>query len=278
MKKYRLAIALSAVLSAIFVYFAAFTGGQNWVVAVCDVGQGDAVMIRSNSSIAMVDMGASEKLLDKCMKRFSVQRINLLVISHYDRDHVGGYKSVVGKVDRVLTGENDRRLASVIESTLVKGGASMSRVHKGDTGLLGQMKWEIIWPRRDNPPNLRRGNNGSVVIAFRGDKLSMIFLGDLGKPAQQLIFSDFTNTTHGVYDIVKVAHHGSSDQFPMLYKHISAKYGIISAGKRNRYGHPTKIALEILRKYGTQPLITSVSGYISISGNRDNFEIHKEHD
>lgn len=129
----------------------------------------------------------------------------------------------------------------------------MSRVHKGDTGLLGQMKWEIIWPRRDNPPNLRRGNNGSVVIAFRGDKLSMIFLGDLGKPAQQLIFSDFTNTTHGAYDIVKVAHHGSSDQFPMLYKHISAKYGIISAGKQNRYGHPTKIALEILRKYGTQP-------------------------
>jgi competence protein ComEC len=62
----------------------------DWSVAACDVGQGDAVLLRGDDAVALVDTGDDEERLRACLDLLGVTRIDLLVLTHFDRDHVGG--------------------------------------------------------------------------------------------------------------------------------------------------------------------------------------------
>src|SRR5690606_38668295 len=69
---------------------------HDWQVAACDIGQGDAVIVRSAGEIALIDTGPDPGLLARCLDELGIRRIQLLVLSHYDQDHVGGTAAVLG--------------------------------------------------------------------------------------------------------------------------------------------------------------------------------------
>src|SRR5690606_33617373 len=87
---------------------------SDWVVAACDVGQGDAVLVRNAGQVALVDTGPDPAALDDCLSTLGVSQVDVLVLTHFDLDHVGGVDAVAGRVAQVLvgpsTGSDDDRV------------------------------------------------------------------------------------------------------------------------------------------------------------------------
>jgi competence protein ComEC len=138
-------------------------------------------------------------------------------------------------------------------------------------GRLGELKWEVLWPRSPLRGVLP-GNDASVTLRFTGAGdcaagcLSSIFLGDLGREPQALLMA--ANSLGGT-DVVKVAHHGSSDQNPRLYANLDATIGLIGVGADNGYGHPTDSLLHVLADQGTLAVRTDIQGMALLSPRPD---------
>lgn len=239
---------------------------SDWQVAACDIGQGDAVLVRSAGHVALIDTGPDPAALRACLSDLGITRLDLLVLTHYDLDHVGGTSAVVGWADRVLVGpsggvDDDRLVAE-----LADGGAEVTPVSRGESGLLGELRWTVLWPPARGAPE--PGNPASVVIATEGvgacasGCLSGVFLGDLGEESQRRLLG-----LGGLsrVDVVKVAHHGSADQSADLYERLAATVGVIGVGVDNGYGHPTASLLAILESTHTAALRTDERGLILLA-------------
>jgi competence protein ComEC len=167
---------------------------QTWQIAACDIGQGDAVLVRSLGSVALIDTGPEPKRLATCLQRLGIRHIDLLILSHYDLDHVGGTSAVFGMVTRAMIGPtadaNDERLAE----QLATHGAKVEHVSQGLTGSLGELGWRVLWPK-NHLGGVSPGNDASVTVRFDGvgrcadGCLSAVFLGDLGEQPQGLVLA-----------------------------------------------------------------------------------------
>lgn len=242
---------------------------RDWQLATCDIGQGDAVLVHSRDEIALVDVGPDPAPLTLCLQRMHVQRIDLLVLTHFDRDHVGGIAAVTGRVDRALVGPTDGPHDEALLAALRAGGADVVQARRGLMGELGAYHWEVIWPKEGTD---LRGNDASVTLSLTGP-LRMLFLGDLGEQAQNAVRA--VNPLARA-DVVKVAHHGSADQSQALYLAVQASVGVISVGLGNRYGHPTDELLAMLALAGTRAFRTDQQGLVVISGRSGEISVWTE--
>lgn len=240
------------------------TRPADWQIAMCDVGQGDATVVRSGGRVALIDTGAEPVPLADCLSDLGIARIDLLVLTHFDLDHVGGASAVVGRVSTVLVGPTDGAAAEHLVTALEGGGAEVREAARGDGGLLGQHRWTALWPA----PRTEAGNDASVVLEFEpagecgGRCLSIILLGDLGAEAQSRVVG---GSRLAPVDVVKVSHHGSADQDPRLYERLRATVGLIGVGAGNGYGHPTDSALAMLENVGTRVARTDRDGLVLLA-------------
>lgn len=245
----------------------AMTWPKDWQFAQCDVGQGDAVVMRSGEEVALIDTGAEPDLLEDCLDRLAVDRIDLLVLTHFDHDHVGGTEAVIGRADVVLVGPIGSPNDEALLDNLAAGGAQIHRVTAGDRGQLGELHWRALWPPAQLS-GIDPGNDASVVVEFlpRSDCqrhcLSSVFLGDLGESAQSRLVAGHSFRQ---VDVVKVSHHGSGDQYPALYSELEATLGLIGVGADNGYGHPTDSALAMLADAGTAVVRSDLNGLVLVS-------------
>ena len=244
-----------------------WTRPGDWQIAACDIGQGDAVLVRSAGQVALVDTGPDPEPLARCLDQLGIGRIDLLVLSHYDLDHVGGTDAVVGRVDRALVGPSGEAADDRLVAELAAGGAAVERVSRGVTGLLGELHFTVLWPRARLGP-VEPGNDASVTVAFEpvarceNGCLGSLFLGDLGERSQALLLAAGP-LAH--VDVVKVAHHGSADQADRLYQRVRATVGVISVGADNDYGHPTDRLLDLLADTGTRAVRTDLGGLVLLA-------------
>jgi competence protein ComEC len=238
---------------------------RDWSWAQCDVGQGDAVVLRSAGRVALIDTGRTEPPLRDCLATLGVTRIDLLVLTHFDIDHAGGYGVVVGMVDEVLHGPTDGPADEYTLSRLSASGARLTLAVRGMTGSLGDMAWRVLWPSPTSPR--KPGNPSSVTVDFRPGPgchrtcVSGLTLGDLPGAEQA---SMLASGGVGVTDLVKVSHHGSRDQDPELYRRVRAAIGLIGVGADNEYGHPTAETLDVLAGVGTTVLRSDINGIVLV--------------
>jgi competence protein ComEC len=239
----------------------------NWQIAACDIGQGDAVLVRSQGAVALIDTGPRPERLARCLDDLGIGHIDLLVLTHYDLDHVGGTSAVFGRVTHAIVGPVSDPSDTALREALVGAGASVEQVSRGRSGMLGELRWEVLWPPA-RLGTIEPGNPASVTVRFDGvgacsdGCLSSLFLGDLGEEAQ----SRMLGVAHPAeVDVVKVAHHGSADQYERLYQQLRAKVGVIGVGADNNYGHPTDALLGMLTRAGTLITRTDLEGMILLS-------------
>ncbi|WP_337005114.1 MULTISPECIES: ComEC/Rec2 family competence protein [unclassified Microbacterium] len=230
-----------------------------WSIAACDVGQGDAVLVRSENAVALIDTGPEPDPLSDCLRSLGVDRIDLLVLTHFDADHVGGAPALRGRVDAVLHGPVAEGSDQHLLDGLASAGARLDEASAGQHGILGSATWRVLWPQ----PSSRvfpTSNDASVVLDIDGgDVPHSLFLGDLSAQPQRML----ARTVHiGRYAVVKVAHHGSADQDPGLYEAIGARVAVISVGADNDYGHPRQETLDVLAATGAQVVRTDQRGRI----------------
>lgn len=239
----------------------------DWVIAQCDIGQGDAVLVRSEGRLALIDTGAEPELLDDCLRTLGVDRIDLLVLTHFDHDHVGAVEVIESRVDEVITGPvGDDADAGVIDA-LAAVGAAVRQVSAGEEGVLGGQRWRVLWPPAHR--GVEPGNDASLVLEWRtvGEcsaacAPSMLALGDVGRDAQRGVLDAVRIRP---VDVVKVSHHGSADQEPELYEEAAAALGLIGVGEGNGYGHPAAEALDAVTAAGGVPLRSDAHGLVLIA-------------
>lgn len=238
----------------------------DWSLAQCDVGQGDALVIRTESRTILVDTGKYPALLDECLAILRVRHLDLAIISHFDVDHVGAWPVIVDMVDQVWTGPVLGEDQLIVDG-LARAGVQVTEVSAGNHVELEDLSIRVLWPTL---PSLGgEGNDSSVVVVIEathlcGSCVSALFLGDLGEEPQRILMGreNLDNV-----DVIKVSHHGSQDQFHALYRSISAPIALIGVGADNTYGHPTNSVLETLESMATEVLRSDLHGLVTVSKN-----------
>lgn len=260
-----LVVALSAVVANRVV--SEFDRPGGWQYAACDVGQGDAMVVRSAGTVAVIDTGREPGPLAHCLESLGIGRVALLVLTHFDLDHVGGYKDVLGRVDSLLIGPSSGPDDDRIVQQLADAGARVQQASKGESGLLGELRWRVLWPLQRGS-GIEPGNDASIAMVFEPvgacatGCISSLFLGDLGEEAQRRMLAE--NPFFPAVDLVKVSHHGSSDQDARVYERASAAVALIGVGTNN-YGHPHETILGILASAATTVGRTDQHGLVLVS-------------
>lgn len=251
----------------------------DWQIAACDVGQGDGILVRDGDMVAMIDVGREAGPATACLDRLGIGRLDLLVLTHFDADHVGGIAAVADRTERAIVQRPARAADERTLAALQDAGVPVERGHAGLSGRLGDLTWRLLWPPGAPPAPgapgapggssapggaaaTDTGNAGSLTVEVEGRGVRSLFLGDLDEEAQDALLA--TRTVRPV-DVVKVAHHGSADQSAPLYRALGAKVGLVSVGVKNGYGHPTQTALRILAETGTAIARTDEQGMALVS-------------
>ncbi|WP_045254612.1 ComEC/Rec2 family competence protein [Microbacterium foliorum] len=255
-------LALGAASVVLDVPLARMTAPDDWAIAACDVGQGDALLVRSSGRVLVIDTGPEPEPLASCLRGLGIDRVDLLVLTHFDLDHVGGVEAVQGRVSVVLHGPPDTRGDERILERLADGGATVTSAAAGARGSLGDASWSVLWPPRRSMA-VSAGNDASVVIEVDGGGVPRsLFLGDLSAEAQRMLLR--AAHLRGPYPVVKVAHHGSADQDFSLYEGLHPTVALFSVGADNDYGHPRAETLDALETDGARVLRTDEQGRLLI--------------
>ena len=234
----------------------------DWQVAMCDVGQGDAAVVRSADQVALIDTGPDPSLLSDCLADLGITNIDLLVLTHYDADHSAGTPAILGMVDSALVGPTGEPRHERIVADLIQSGAAVTRGQRGMTGMLGELRWTLYWP---SARVVEAGNDAGLVVGFdcvaaSSPCVSSLFLADLSAQGQASVLA--AGSLPAV-DVLKVAHHGSADQDPRTYE-FGVAVGLIGVGE-NDYGHPTDELLAVLGNNGIAAYRTDRNGLILVA-------------
>lgn len=247
---------------------------EKWEVVACDVGQGDALVIRSQGRTALIDVGSNDALVNACLRQLAIDRIDLLVLTHFDFDHVGGLAGALKGREvstAIISGFADDRPSTAISlEQLDAAEVSVIKADPSISGVLGEYSWHILGPSEE-ATEAKDSNDASVVMVFSGPKLDLLLLGDLGESGQQRISSaakkKIGSSTRPL--ILKVSHHGSNDQSGELHESLRPELSLISVGETNGYGHPGKQLLDLLEESGSQILRTDLLGSIAVAVDGD---------
>ncbi|WP_298992370.1 ComEC/Rec2 family competence protein [uncultured Pseudokineococcus sp.] len=266
----------------------------DWLAVQCDVGQGAALVVRSGPGAAVVvDVGPDPALVDGCLDRLGVERVDLLVLTHFHADHVDGLPGALAgrEVERALTSPLPvpDAAAGRVAQQLADAGVPSSVGVAGEQGTAGEVRWRVLAPGAGASPGPSaaggvRGaaggggaaggeddgaNDASVVVVLEAPDGRVTALGDLGAEAQAAL-RRATSTDAGAWpvDVLGVAHHGSSDQDPGLAALADPRAALVGVGE-NTYGHPTARALELAGAGGAVVACTTATGDVAVSGRPD---------
>lgn len=243
-----------------------------WSVLACDVGQGDAVLLRSEGAVALVDTGPDPVALRTCLDRVGVDRISLLVLTHFDLDHAGGVDAVRGRVDTLLHGPAPSPREEALIASLDRDAVRL--VAAGQRGSLGAAQWRVLWPRADDRA-FPSGNDASVVLDVRGGGVPpTLLLGDLSASPQAALAG--SGGLRPPYTVVKVAHHGSADQSADLYAAARPALALVTVGSDNDYGHPRAEILDALATMGARVARTDTGGIVAVTSAGSGVEVWRE--
>ncbi|WP_439082764.1 ComEC/Rec2 family competence protein [Streptomyces sp. WL006] len=243
-----------------------------WAFALCDVGQGDAMVLAAGKGTGVVvDAGPDPRAIDRCLRDLAVTRVPLVVLTHFHADHVRGLPGVlrgraVGAIQTTSLEEPPEQ-AAFVRRTAAGAGVPTVRAVAGEHRRWGPVDWRVLWPRPGpgGAEAAREPNDSSVTLRVRAaGGLTLLLLGDLEPPAQRELLRG--GEASGPVDILKVAHHGSSYQDAGLLHSVRPRLALISCGADNPYGHPSPRTVGALRAAGARVLRTDTDGPIAVTG------------
>ncbi|MFC9327794.1 ComEC/Rec2 family competence protein [Kitasatospora sp. NPDC057015] len=262
---------------------------DGWRLAMCDIGQGDMLVLpvlpdgpagAVPDSAVVVDAGPDPHAADSCLRSLGITRVALLLLTHFHADHVEGVPGVlrgreVGAIETTTLDEPAAEAARV-RGWAASAGVPVLRAGRGEHRTAGRgLSWDVLWPDAPTDPDASGAvapgaNNASVALLVTlgvgsepGGALRVALLGDLEPPAQGALLA---RLAPGRVDVLKVAHHGSAQQDWQLTAALHPRLALISCGRDNPYGHPSARTVDHLRGLGAAVLRTDLSGDIAVLG------------
>lgn len=226
-----------------------------------DVGQGDCAVIRTPSrQIIVIDTGGlknfatGSRIAAPFIRSLGHNRIDLLLLSHWDYDHAGGAPSLaaampVGKI--VLPRQApDGESRGLYGRLLSAYGGALETAAAGMVYAFGETRLEIV----RTPAAAAKGNGASTVASVSWRGRSLLFTGDLEAEQEG-------ERAWGRCDVLKAGHHGSRGSTSAGFlRQVRPRLTVISCGSGNRYGHPHRETLERLREAGSSIARTDLYG------------------
>jgi competence protein ComEC len=251
---------------------------EGWVVAACDVGQGDALVLRTGPDEAVVvDAGPDPPVIDRCLRELGVRRVPMLVVTHLHADHVGGVDGVSqGRtVSAVLVTVLDEpaEQALMLADWSERVGVVLTRAAPGMTGRLGWVHWSVLWPQRVIRGQGSSPNQASVVLRVEVKGVSVLLTGDIETAAQRALLAG--HGSHLDVDVLKVPHHGSADQYPEFLAATHPAVALVTVGAENDYGHPDPAVLDTLRSRGAVVARTDQDGDLALAPGDDGVRLYR---
>ncbi|WP_156721835.1 ComEC/Rec2 family competence protein [Streptomyces apocyni] len=240
-----------------------------WRLVVCDVGQGDALVLAAGEGTAVVvDAGPDPVLADRCLRSLGITRVPLVVLTHFHADHTAGLPGVlkgreVGGIQATRVQEPAGQ-AAFVGKLAAAHGIPLTSASAGEHRRSGALSWQVLWPPAPPEPIPEGANDASVTLLVRTGGLTLLLAGDLEPPSQQALLRITPGL--GPVDVLKVAHHGSAYQDPELLRRIRPRLALISCGADNSYGHPAPSTLTALHAQGTAVLRTDTDGAVAVTG------------
>lgn len=238
----------------------------NLTVDYIDVGQGDAELLRSNGKSMLIDTGTPESgtAIRLFLKKHNVDKLDYLVLTHPDADHIGGAASVItnvtiGTVLMPDCAKDNKTYDGVIDALSYKS-ITPHIPDSGEAFSFGSCDVKILGPAR----RYDDANNNSISLKVTCGDTGFIFIGDAEEEELADITAMFGNELDS--DVYKVGHHGSYNSSTQEFlEKVTPKYSVISCEEGNSYGHPHSETLTRLRSLHSHVLRTDLQGTITIS-------------
>jgi competence protein ComEC len=239
---------------------------RDWAIVICDIGQGDAIVISvGRAEAVVVDVGPDPHTVDACLRTLGVRRVPLVLLTHFHADHVEGLPGVlhgraVGEIDVGPLHEPAEEQGRVADWA-AHAAVPVHAVTPGEVRSVGSLQWEVLAPAHEFHGTNSDPNNSSIVVRVALPGFTALLTGDVEPPAQQQLLDDGAVLSA---DFLKIPHHGSSHQVAEFLTAAHARLAAASVGAGNPYGHPNAGTLDIVRRAGAQVFRTDRDGGVAI--------------
>lgn len=238
-------------------------------VVYLDVGQANAALVSSEGRHMLIDGGnvADSSLLVSVLTRRGIDRLDYVIFSHTDEDHVGGLAGALSHADvGVCYGSADERNTKAFKSFkeyLARQGVSIT-VPSGTVEFAFGSATVTIWHIQDDPAD---PNDNELVVRIVNGGDSFLFTGDIDTGLERMFLDEAGSNAQS--DVLLVPHHGSDTSSGYVFlREVYPRYSVISVGE-NTYGHPTDNVLSKYRDLGTTLLRTDTHGDITFISDKD---------
>lgn len=247
-------------------------------VHVIDVGQADCMLLRCGGQTLLLDGGNVEdsRLVVSYLLEQGVEELDYVVNTHPHEDHVGGLDGVLAVFPVGAVYGTTTTYASQCYDTFLhyvdQQGLTLQRPEVGAQLSLGDAMVTFLGPCR----TYAETNNTSLVLRVDYGETSFLFTGDMEQDAEADLLAS------GVCleaDVLKVGHHGSSTSTSEDFLDaVHPRYGVISCGEGNSYGHPHAETLSRLEQANVQLYRTDLCGTVRITsdGRRLSFRTERQ--
>jgi competence protein ComEC len=253
-------------------------------LVVIDVGQGDAIALRTpRGRWLLVDAGPAARDGDprahpavRALRARGVSRLEALVLTHPDLDHIGGAASVLTALD--VRAVYDPALPAPKEDFVevldvaAARGIPWRAAREGGRIELDGLLLEILHPPDSIPPETE-SNATSVVLRLEYGRFDALLTGDAYVDVERALLPKLPPL-----EVLKVGHHGSDTSTDsLLLAHTRPQVALISVGRTNRYGHPSPRVVARLERTGAEVRRTDLEGTLSIVAREDGrYEVRSE--
>lgn len=244
-----------------------------------DVGQGDATLIQTpNNKTILIDAGDRDKgtSVVEYIKTQSIYTIDVLIATHPHADHIGGIPHVInsfniGEVYMPKVPHTTKTYEDLLLAIQNKG-LKIKTAKAGVTlDIDSSIEAVMMAPNSEKYESL---NDYSTVLKVVYEDSSFIITGDAEESSEKEMLAKGHDLKA---DVLRVSHHGSrSSTIQPFLNEVNPKYGIISVGTNNRYGHPHDEAVARLSRAGVDIYRTDIHGHILITTDGQSYNIHLE--
>ena len=238
-----------------------------------DVGLGDAMLVRSyNGKTVLIDTGGprARGKLKRALKAEGVTRIDAMILTHPHADHIGNAQAVLKDFEVGLVYDSGYPHTSAayrrVLETIEEKGIRYKKARDGmRVKLADDVELKILAPGDEFLSSERSAINcSSIVTRLSYGKVAFLFPGDAEQEVEKQLLAKHPDELQA--DVYKVAHHGSryTNHDDLLDK-VRPSIAVIEVGKRNTYRHPSREALERLKKHGARTYTTEIHGQVTIT-------------
>lgn len=267
-----LVLIIISIFSFRFIFSKNNNAPDKLLVAFLDIGQGDSIFIQApNNKQILIDGGPSKSILTELGKimPFSDKTLDVVIATHSDSDHIGGLPFVFDsyQVSNIFYDgiKTDTKTDQSFEEKMKIENAKIVKVKKEQRIMIDEkdnVYLDIIFPDRNDDG--WETNTASIVAKLVYKNNSFLLTGDSPIEIERYLVGKYGEKYLDI-DVLKLGHHGSRTSTSVDYlKATMPRLGIISAGTNNRYGHPHKEVLELLKSYKIPYLSTQNSGTIKL--------------